>query len=70
MMIRKLTEKQQKELLAKKEKAFKEVIGGSPWGPDLPGELHDLLCSKWCEEYCGEKSGSDGIMWVGNRDIR
>jgi len=69
MMIRKLSKQQQGELLAKKENALKEVKGGTGF-PDLPGDLHDLLCSTWCEEYCGLKPGSDGIMWVGNRDIR
>ena len=69
-MIRKLSKKQQKELLSKREEAFNELRGGGGGFPDFPSDVHDLLCSCWCEEYCGTKTGSDGVMWVGNRDIR
>lgn len=32
--------------------------------------LHDLLCSTYCERFCGTKEGMDGLMWATNRDCR
>ncbi len=68
-MIRKLTGKQVGKLSEAKIDSLEKVTVGGEGIPDMPGAVHDLLCSSKCEDYCGIKPGSDGIMWVGQRDF-